>query len=96
MATVRWSEQALDDLDAVCLFIARDSPLAAEMFARRSVEAAQSLERFPQSGRVVPELGQPDIRELVVGSYRLIYSLVGEQVFVLTLHHGARLLRDIP
>jgi toxin ParE1/3/4 len=43
-----------------------------------------------ERGRVVPELDQPPVRELVVGSYRLIYEIRDESVYVLGLIHGAR------
>jgi hypothetical protein len=39
---------------------------------------------------VVPELDQPAVRELVVGSYRLIYEISEGDVYVLGLIHGAR------
>jgi len=43
-------------------------------------------------GRVVPELANEDVREVIVGSYRVIYRIQQDQVHILTLHHGARLL----
>jgi plasmid stabilization system protein ParE len=94
VATVRWSDQSLDDLEAICLFIARDSPLAAEIFARRAFESTDMLETFPFSGRIVPGIGRDEIRELIIGNYRLIYRVRGDKVDVLTVHHGARGLGD--
>src|SRR5688572_20498547 len=58
------AEQALDDLESVCLFIARDAPRYAELFAVRVFHATERLEQFPQSGRIVPEAGRDDIREI--------------------------------
>jgi len=55
--------------------------------------AAKSLASFAERGRVVPELGNPDIRELIVRSYRLIYTVGAADVTVLGLIHGAR---DLP
>jgi len=49
------------------------------------------LRQFPASGRVVPERGDPTIREVLVGSYRIVYRLVNETAQVLTVFHGARL-----
>ncbi|HLH22915.1 MAG TPA: type II toxin-antitoxin system RelE/ParE family toxin [Chloroflexota bacterium] len=94
MARVTWTDQALDDLDSICLFIARDAPRYAELFAGRVFRATEWLAQFPQSGRVVPELGRSDIREVVVQNYRVIYRLLPDEVQSLTVHHGARLLRD--
>jgi len=92
MAKVKWSLQALDDLDAICLFIARDAPQVAALFADRAFRATDRLASYPRSGRVVPELEIGHIREIIVGSYRLIYQIQDDEVQILTVHHGARLL----
>ena len=92
MAQVRWTPQAADDLEAICLFIARDAPPLAAIFADRILRAADRLTRHPRLGRVVPELANEDVREVIVGSYRVIYRIQQDQVHILTLHHGARLL----
>ncbi|HUT02803.1 MAG TPA: type II toxin-antitoxin system RelE/ParE family toxin [bacterium] len=92
MADVRWTAQALDDLDSVCAYIARDSPHYAQMFATDVFEAAEQLARFPRLGRIVPEVARDTVRELIVGNYRLIYRVQQDQVEILTIHHGARRL----
>jgi toxin ParE1/3/4 len=92
MAQVRWTTQAADDLEAIFLFIARDAPRLAAIFADRLFRATARLAEHPRLGRVVPELGDPNIREIVVGSYRVIYRLRKDDVQLLTLHHGAPLL----
>lgn len=93
MAEVTWTNQALDDLEAVFLFIARDSPVVANLFVERVSAATERLVEFPMSGRVVPEIGDQDIREVIVQNYRVIYQLDGEEVEILTVHHGARPVR---
>ncbi len=92
MAQVRWTPQALDDLDAICLFIARDAPQIAAVFADRAFRATDRLADYPRSGRIVPELDVEHIREIILGNYRLIYRIREDQVQVVTVHHGARLL----
>ena len=91
MAQVGWTPQAADDLEATCLFIARDSPAMATIFADRVLQATERLGAHPRSRRIVPELGREDLREIIVGSYRVIYRLRTDEVQLLTLHHGARL-----
>jgi toxin ParE1/3/4 len=91
LAQVVWTPQALEDLDAVCEYIARDSRRIANVFALRAFAATDRLELFPQSGRIVPELEQEDVREIILFSYRLIYRLWEGEVQILTVHHGARL-----
>jgi toxin ParE1/3/4 len=89
MAEVTWTDQALDDLDAVCLFIARDAPRYAERFADRLFETAQHLATFPRAGRVVSEFGREDVRETIVQNYRVVYRVLPDEVEILTIHHGA-------
>lgn len=55
---------------------------------------AADLNRFPQAGRVVPELNQPDLRERFVYSYRLIYRIEPQRILVTAVIHGKRLLED--
>jgi len=93
LAQVTWTEQALDDLEAICNFIARDAPRYAELFAERLFQATDRLANFPASGRIVPEVGRNNIREVILQGYRVIYHIQGDEVEVLTIHHGARLLR---
>jgi toxin ParE1/3/4 len=70
---LRWAEAALDDLDEVAEFIARDSPFYAASFVQELRTAARTLRTFGERGRIVPEVGDPSIREIFIKSYRLIY-----------------------
>ena len=92
MADVSWTDQALDDLDAICEFIARDASRYAQLFAIQAFEAVDRLEMFPISGRVVPEINIREIREIILGNYRIVYRLTEDEVEILTVHHGAQLL----
>jgi plasmid stabilization system protein ParE len=57
----------------------------------RIIAATDRLAPFPESGRVVPEVGSPDIREAIHAPYRIVYRLAGEdQIHILTVHHSAR------
>ena len=96
MAAVRWTLAALEDLEAACEYIALDSPLAAAHLNELAFAATDRLGEFPRSGRVVPEARREDIREIFVWGYRIVYLLSGDLVVVLTVHHGARLLDEIP
>ena len=92
MAEVRWTQQAVDDLEAIADFIAADSPQYASLFIIDVLTAVERLTSFPKSGRVVPEISDPLIREIVFGSYRIIYRVKDNFVELLTVYHGARLL----
>lgn len=92
MAKVKWTPQALDDIEAIANFIARDSDYYARMCTIKIFEAVDRLELFPGSGRIVPELNRREIREVIWSNYRIIYRIEKELVEILTVHHLARLL----
>ena len=88
--TVVWTEIATEDLGAVAEFIARDSTFYAMALVREARASARSLRRFAERGRIVPECGRREIREIFVGAYRLIYQINGRSVVVIAFIHGAR------
>lgn len=87
---VRWTGAAARDLEEAADFIARDSPFYAAALVREARSAALSLRSLGERGRVVPEAQSPEIREIFIKSYRLIYRLSPETVTVLAFVHGAR------
>ena len=91
---VVWSPEALEDVDDIAAYIARDSAFYAAAIVEKLLAAASGLNQFPQSGRIVPELNQPDIRERFVYSYRLIYRIEPARILVAAVVHGRRLLDD--
>ena len=94
MVEVKWTDQALKDIDSIAAFIARDSENFAALMVQRFFEAAEILNTFPKSGRYVPEADNKKIREIIVGKYRIMYViLIAAHIDVLTVHHSARILR---
>jgi toxin ParE1/3/4 len=94
---LRWTLQAAEDLEAIKKFIERDSPTYARQVAEELYEAAAGILPFPDIGRVVPERGEPQIREIQRPPYRIIYRRGPELIEILTIHHSARLLSaDLP
>ena len=91
MTVVRWTDQAVEDLRSIRLFIERDSPRYGRLVAERLYEATSRLELFPYSGRMVPELGREDMRELIVGDYHIVYRVEGEIALLLTIYRSSRL-----
>jgi toxin ParE1/3/4 len=90
VTTVSWTERAQDDLAAIQAFVSQDSPHAARVVVRRLIAAAARLREFPQSGRQVPELRLPSIREVVLRPYRIVYRVVSDRdVHIPTVHHGS-------
>jgi toxin ParE1/3/4 len=92
---VVWSPEALEDVEAIAAYIARDSVFYAAAVVRKMLTSAATLNHFPQAGRIVPELNQSDIRESFVYSYRLIYRIEPERILVTAVMHGKRLLDEV-
>ena len=92
MVQVRWTPQAADDLDAIAEFISQDSPHYATLFVLNILQAVDRLSDFPMLGRVVPEIGSPAIREIILGNYRIIYRFQESLAEILTVFHGSRIL----
>jgi len=92
---VIWSFEATDDLKTIAGYIARDSAFYASAFVLETREASRSLKGFSERGRVVPELANPNIRELFVKEYRLIYGIEQSRVVILGIIHGRRDLKSL-
>lgn len=92
---VRWTEASAMDLVEAAEFISRDSPSYARNLVRDARAAAGSLRDLAERGHVVPESGDPTIREILVDRYRLLYRVEESNVFVLAFVHGARDLRAL-
>lgn len=91
---VTWSKEAGENLVEIEEFIARDSLERAVRFVDAMIDHAEAiLADNPKSGRTVPEIGNPDIRELIYRGYRIVYRLNGDRVEILTVFEGHRLLR---
>lgn len=88
-----WSPQAVEDVEAIRSYVARDSEHYASLLVERIVAAVDRLEAFPLSGRVVPEVGDESLREIVYRNYRIVYRVKPEAVEIITVFHAARLLR---
>jgi addiction module RelE/StbE family toxin len=92
MARVVWDPVALDDLDEISQYIARQSLPAAKRLVTRLFDRADELERFPLSGGFIDEDHRKIYRQLIQGSYRIIYRVDGDNVFIVAVYHAARLL----
>jgi plasmid stabilization system protein ParE len=74
-------------LDEAVAFVARDSPKRAEILPGRVLDAAESLSDLSERGSAVPEIAEPDVRQLLPEPYRLIYRVERDQVTVLAVIH---------
>ena len=90
MRRVTWSPQSIRDVESIRAFIAQDSSVYAELVARRIVSAVERLHFFPESGRIVPERQDSQIREIILSPYRIVYRLRTDIVEIATVFRGSR------
>jgi toxin ParE1/3/4 len=97
MAQVTWTLRALDDLDALSEYYAATSPAYAARLIKDIFAVEKQLERFPMSGRVVPEAAMTTFREVIVRGYRVIYAHIDyERVDILGVRVSKMPLSDFP
>jgi len=90
---VRWTLEALERLIEIEEFISRDNPRRAKHFIEVLVGEGQSLSENSLRGRSVPEIADPQIREIIVNNYRIIYRSNRERIEILTVFEGHRRFR---
>jgi toxin ParE1/3/4 len=88
---VVWSPLALDRLEAIASFIALDKPSAADKWVNDVCDRTDLLSSQPKMGREVPELPDSDYREIIFGSYRIIYK-IESMIQILTVRNGRQML----
>jgi toxin ParE1/3/4 len=87
---IKWTEDGHSSFEDVIQYIAKDSPYYAGVFAEKILASIEKLKDFPESGRIVPEYNNPEIREIIYKSYRIVYKIVEDAIFVVLVVHGSR------
>ncbi|ELR98153.1 type II toxin-antitoxin system mRNA interferase toxin, RelE/StbE family [Gloeocapsa sp. PCC 73106] len=87
-----WSSQAIEDIDAIAIYIARDSPSYAAAIVRKLIDEIRQLKNHPMMGKTVFEFEEPSIKEVWTYSYRVIYQVHEETITIATVVHGKALL----
>jgi addiction module RelE/StbE family toxin len=91
---VLWTENAIDHLANIYEYIAFNSPTYARHMIDRITRRTEQIAEHNLSGRKVPEYDAKDIRELIEKPYRIIYRIKPDQIDVIAVIHGARLMPD--
>ena len=95
MTPIKWSPQAIRDVESIRDYIAQDSRRYAELTVGRILASVERLQDFPQSGRIVPEHDNPEIREVIVGPFRVVYRFRGGVVEIATVFRASRLFPSV-
>jgi len=86
---ILWTDTALGHLEAIHSYIAQDSPEYALRTVDRLTRRSEQIAEFPLSGRRVPEYDVNEVREVIEGSYRIIYYIKPDQIDILAVIHAA-------
>jgi toxin ParE1/3/4 len=89
---INWSPLSIERIFEIAKYIAEDKPGASENWIDSIFNSVERLTKFPESGRVVPEIKRQEIREILLGNYRIIYRIENDLISVLTISHGKQLL----
>lgn len=92
---IRLSKLALSDLSNIKNYIKKDSSHYAKVFIQKILSSIKILKDFPEIVRVVPEYNIETVREIFIKSYRIIYRLENDIIFIVTVIHGSRLLKKL-
>ena len=87
MLRIRWSPSASRDLDSIYEYIEQDSLKFARLVIRRLIEIVDEIPTFPRAGRILPEVQNPNIRERIYKSYRIVYRIKSDVIEVLNIFH---------
>jgi toxin ParE1/3/4 len=87
---VFWTDAALNQLEAIRDYLAQTSPQYAQRTVERLVNRSEKIAAFPRAGRMVPEYEIDEVRQVIEGSYRIIYLIKEDQIEVLAIIHTAR------
>lgn len=92
---IKWAENALCDLEGIRNFIGRDSKYYSKEVIGSILNKVKRLKDFPNIGRKVPEMNDENIRELFSYSYRIIYKIDRDILYIITVIHGAKKLHSL-
>ncbi len=93
--SIKWSPKAASHFEGICDYIAEDSKYYAVLFARKVILIVKSIPQFPKSGRIVPEYNDENLREKLYENYRIVYRIREEDIEIVAICHGSRLLENI-
>jgi len=92
---VTWSPEAVEDLESIAEYIERDSSFYAQSVVSQILETSRKIKEFPFIGRMLPEIGDQNIRERFIYSYRLVYKIRQQRILIVAVIHGKRLIENI-
>ena len=93
MVEIRWSPIATDDYESIIRYYEKTAPKFAQNLAKKIIFIIENLIQFPKMGRLVPELENTEIREIIYRNFRIIYRLHENLLEIARIIHGSHILR---
>jgi len=93
MVEIRWSPIATDDYESIIRYYEKTAPKFAQNFAKKIIFIIENLFQFPKMGRLVPELENIEIREIIYRNFRIIYRLQENFLEIARIIHGSHILK---
>ena len=93
-----WTKTARIDLNEIIEYIAIDSVDIALKKYYEIKESTKQLNKFPEQGRIVPELKHENImkyREIIISPWRLLYKIEEKKIYIMAVIDGRRNIEDI-
>lgn len=87
-----WSPLALERASEIIDYISLDNPSASNRWLNQVFNKVEQLISSPELGRIVPEISDKKLRELIFGNYRIIYHIEPTTISILTIRHGKQIL----
>jgi len=95
---VEWAQSASKDLENIIDYISQDNVDTAITIFEKIKSKCNTLNQFPDRGRIVPELkayGILSYRELIISPWRVIYRISEQKVYILAVIDSRRNMEDI-
>ncbi len=95
---VIWTKTAKNDLNEIVEYIANDSVEIALNKFYEIRESTKPLEKFPEQGRLIPELRNENIlryREIIINPWRIMYKIEDKKVYIIAVIDGRRNVEDV-
>jgi toxin ParE1/3/4 len=91
---ITFAALAVNDLDAIrSWYTDQQVPAVGDKLLREIVSQVERLGAFPESGRIVPEFGIANLREIIYSPFRIVYRLDESKVRIVRVWRSERLLK---
>ncbi len=96
MVKITWSKQAIEDIHRIQEYYSAFAVSFSKQLVDQIFEKENLIAVHPEIGRIVPELNNKSVREIIFRNYRIIYAIFDTQrITVLAVHESSRPLSSI-